>query len=293
MELPEDAEEGERMCPRCSVKMSVFQYPTTHVTVDMCPDCHGLWLDGGELVEIAASRNAKVEQGPRYGYRPNVLWTYLVEKVQQTEGGEELRQYHLDNLQLHARHDEYFELDQTQIAINRSKKSHQALYLDKKGRFFDKDGLHGFVGSAGIENNPVVVSHIYDVYYFPWLPDEPLTAGSRWDIEFQAGSSTELQGQSIFEMEAHFSVADISQHRGRECAEIRFTYEGNRKGTAEEMDLNGRGTWIFDLEHNVDVMLEKNTQSTISPVSGETATTQHTVRRVLSEKALDFVSSSE
>ncbi len=37
-------------CPRCKAEMVV-----THlhgVEIDRCPDCQGLWLDGGELQKI-------------------------------------------------------------------------------------------------------------------------------------------------------------------------------------------------------------------------------------------------
>lgn len=293
LELPEDAEKGEKICPRCRVEMFVFQYPTTQVIVDMCPDCHGLWLDGGELVEIAASRNTQATTpGPRYRYRSDAVYSYIVEKVQQTEHGKEERQYYIDNLQLSSRHENYLEVDKSQIALTRNNKTHQVLRIDDKGRFYDHTGLHGFVGAAGVKDNLVSVSHVYDVYYFPWLPNHSLSSNYRWDVGFCAGSSPELQEQSIIEIEAHFSVIDITRNRGRKCAEMRFTYEGERHGSKRSLTLDGRGTWIFDLERNVDILLEKHTNSTGSVRSSQGGTTRHTVRRVLSEQPLGYLSES-
>ncbi|HEX9879042.1 MAG TPA: zf-TFIIB domain-containing protein, partial [Candidatus Binatia bacterium] len=38
-------------CPKCgeTLKESTFQ----KVTVDRCPECHGVWLDAGELDQVA------------------------------------------------------------------------------------------------------------------------------------------------------------------------------------------------------------------------------------------------
>ncbi len=38
--------------------MAAFHYPQTVATVDMCRDCRGIWLDGGELKEIRTVREA-------------------------------------------------------------------------------------------------------------------------------------------------------------------------------------------------------------------------------------------
>jgi len=44
--------EGERRCPRCDVVMEL--HPIREVTVDVCPECRGLWLDRWELQRILA-----------------------------------------------------------------------------------------------------------------------------------------------------------------------------------------------------------------------------------------------
>ncbi|MFP4026367.1 MAG: zf-TFIIB domain-containing protein [Candidatus Brocadiia bacterium] len=292
LELSPEANKGERICPRCNIEMYVFQYPTTHVTVDMCAKCHGLWLDGGELMEIAVSRKASGEACPRYAYRAGRIWSYLVEKVQRKESEKELRQYLIDNLRLQADRDKYLEIEQTQLAVERTSETIRTIRIDKKGRFYDHEGTRGFVGAAGVGENVVSVSHIYDSYYFPWLPDKKLEGDSQWDVNFKAGSIPELEEESVFEMRSHFAVVDISRHRGRRSAEIRFTYEGERSDSQSNLKLDGRGTWIFDLENSVDLLLEKRTTSTVTGGPTKEGTTDHTVRRMLCEHPIGFLSTS-
>lgn len=39
-------------CPKCAVAMRSVRLPT--VTVEICPECRGLFLDDGELEKLAA-----------------------------------------------------------------------------------------------------------------------------------------------------------------------------------------------------------------------------------------------
>lgn len=54
---PRSAQLCDRMCPRCRVPLSTFRYPNTDIDVDMCGECGGLFLDGGELERIRSLRN--------------------------------------------------------------------------------------------------------------------------------------------------------------------------------------------------------------------------------------------
>ena len=41
------------LCPRCEVSLiTVSPRGAREVVIDRCPDCHGFWLDGGELESI-------------------------------------------------------------------------------------------------------------------------------------------------------------------------------------------------------------------------------------------------
>jgi len=45
-------------CPRDKSKMlRAFSSTGERVVLDMCPDCHGLWLDGGELDRLIKAMN--------------------------------------------------------------------------------------------------------------------------------------------------------------------------------------------------------------------------------------------
>lgn len=47
---------SKRRCPRCHKKMVVGLFPATQVEVDICPRDGGIWLDKGELIEIAKTK---------------------------------------------------------------------------------------------------------------------------------------------------------------------------------------------------------------------------------------------
>jgi membrane associated rhomboid family serine protease/Zn-finger nucleic acid-binding protein len=47
-------EEQSRICPRCKKKMRKFNYAyDSNVFLDKCPNCGGIWTDGGEVRQIA------------------------------------------------------------------------------------------------------------------------------------------------------------------------------------------------------------------------------------------------
>lgn len=39
-------------CPVCEIPMATLEYDQTAVTIDYCPACQGIWLDGGEFRNI-------------------------------------------------------------------------------------------------------------------------------------------------------------------------------------------------------------------------------------------------
>ena len=45
-------------CPKCWVKMDVKEIEVfgPNVSIDACPKCHGIWLDGGELSRLLGDR---------------------------------------------------------------------------------------------------------------------------------------------------------------------------------------------------------------------------------------------
>ncbi|MCP4005602.1 MAG: hypothetical protein GY725_15540 [bacterium] len=54
--IPRDAQEVRRPCPRCHKAMYRFDYPQTEITVEMCKECNGIWLDKGEYQQIKSVR---------------------------------------------------------------------------------------------------------------------------------------------------------------------------------------------------------------------------------------------
>jgi Zn-finger nucleic acid-binding protein len=42
----------DRNCPTCKYAMTSFTVAGANVTVDLCEDCKGIWLDAGELKQL-------------------------------------------------------------------------------------------------------------------------------------------------------------------------------------------------------------------------------------------------
>jgi Zn-finger nucleic acid-binding protein len=61
--LPAGAARSLKLCPKCRRIMYSFFYPRTFVTVDMCKQCHGVWLDKGEFEEIDSVRKMTKTSG--------------------------------------------------------------------------------------------------------------------------------------------------------------------------------------------------------------------------------------
>jgi uncharacterized protein len=45
-------------CPKCGGDLREQEFK--HVRVDICPDCHGMWLDAGELEMITQVKDSAV-----------------------------------------------------------------------------------------------------------------------------------------------------------------------------------------------------------------------------------------
>lgn len=57
LSVPPKAEQARTLCPVCEEWMYAFDYPQTFVSIDMCKQCKGLWLDPGEIKEIETVRD--------------------------------------------------------------------------------------------------------------------------------------------------------------------------------------------------------------------------------------------
>jgi Zn-finger nucleic acid-binding protein len=68
--VPNDASKTSLHCPRCPKKpLYNFQYPQTHVSVDMCKTCNGLWFDDKkEIEEIHTGRKCCKENRKLEGH---------------------------------------------------------------------------------------------------------------------------------------------------------------------------------------------------------------------------------
>ncbi|MDB4614678.1 zf-TFIIB domain-containing protein, partial [bacterium] len=58
LEPPADATKTSCVCPKCFVPLCRLPYPETKIEVDICEDCHGIWLDKGEFRDLNTQRAA-------------------------------------------------------------------------------------------------------------------------------------------------------------------------------------------------------------------------------------------
>ena len=57
---PADVKEKKRRCPICNLKMKkVYIDRPDRVLVDVCPDGHGIWFDGGEVEHLLGALAAE------------------------------------------------------------------------------------------------------------------------------------------------------------------------------------------------------------------------------------------
>jgi formate dehydrogenase maturation protein FdhE len=50
--------ESLNKCPKCGADLKEQEFK--HVKVDICPECHGMWLDAGELEMITQVKDSAV-----------------------------------------------------------------------------------------------------------------------------------------------------------------------------------------------------------------------------------------
>ena len=56
------ADWSARQCPHCAVTMMRIAYAGTDITVDYCPEGHGIWLDKGEFESIVTALENEVTE---------------------------------------------------------------------------------------------------------------------------------------------------------------------------------------------------------------------------------------
>ena len=54
-------------CPRCKTAMN--QRKRDDVEIDVCPQCNGVWLDGGELAKVLEMDRARSDAEKRENWR--------------------------------------------------------------------------------------------------------------------------------------------------------------------------------------------------------------------------------
>lgn len=62
------ADASHRSCPSCNEPMASVAYGNTGVSVDVCKQCHGTWLEKDELHKIVKSLEQELESKPFADY---------------------------------------------------------------------------------------------------------------------------------------------------------------------------------------------------------------------------------
>ncbi len=51
------------LCPRCKeIKLYSIVFPHSSISIDVCKNCHGVWLDSGEFAQIIENLRAKLNK---------------------------------------------------------------------------------------------------------------------------------------------------------------------------------------------------------------------------------------
>jgi len=173
--------------------------------------------------------------------------------------------------------------------------------IDKTGRHVDKRGTSGYQGSWGRGRNPLPLFVFRGLVGFPWLPDMPVKVGDTWEETVKVGEFAGPGWGPLFPVAIRWrfvSTKDVKRYYHREnerfttrkCAEIEFEFEGTHKLSENEtVALSGKGRWLFDIEHGLDVLVEK--EVTWGPVvttdKGKYQDfTRYITKKVLSENVL-------
>jgi hypothetical protein len=53
---------GQGLCPRDEVRMMSLKYGEEAIEIEYCLQCHGIWLDGGELKKIISTLDAELDK---------------------------------------------------------------------------------------------------------------------------------------------------------------------------------------------------------------------------------------
>jgi Zn-finger nucleic acid-binding protein len=74
-------------CPRDEVLTQelVERTPSGEVLIDLCPECAGVWLDGGELARLAGERNMEIQLAARRGSASEVACPRCAAEMTQKE----------------------------------------------------------------------------------------------------------------------------------------------------------------------------------------------------------------
>ncbi|MFN8389229.1 MAG: zf-TFIIB domain-containing protein [Bdellovibrionota bacterium] len=51
---------GNRLCPHCGTPMSVVSYADTHVHIECCESCHGVWMGRGKFAQLVDTLEKEV-----------------------------------------------------------------------------------------------------------------------------------------------------------------------------------------------------------------------------------------
>ena len=85
--LPQiDSKQGDNLCPRCANPLREINYMyETNIKVDSCEVCHGLWLDFGELAQIAKYLSEKAQLDEKEKEKYLEIYKMAKAKAKETE----------------------------------------------------------------------------------------------------------------------------------------------------------------------------------------------------------------
>jgi len=173
--------------------------------------------------------------------------------------------------------------------------------LNSKGRTLYRKSIGKIEpGPAGKSGRPLPLEVLTAArgFSFPWLPDDPVAPGESWSETMDLATPTDKgllricsiridwKFEGIKELRRFYSE-DGRRRKFRKCAEITFELHGKspKLDHGEVFEISGHGRLLFDIEHGLDVVLEKTVRS--GPVKGGSQRMRrYTTKKVLSENVL-------
>lgn len=147
---------------------------------------------------------------------------------------------------------------------------------------------------VGTRDNPDGLTGLlapFPVAGFPWLPEDRVWAGDKWTEDWFVVDN-DMSGKSRpFAVNVKYTFDRLTTDRNRRYANITFDGRGQQKTLSDEVgevvhEVNVSGTWLFDIDAGVDVLLRIHLSQQWAAGGEEPERVEATIEKVLSKSVV-------